>query len=872
MKVCLNGILMTQDCEFGCNAATGKCNICKPDSVICSSSTSMAKCIGSSWEEISCAKGEFCDEKYIHKYQHCFECHPDAPDTCDASKDTEWGTRLEVCNSDAADTAKFGTKKIVECTDGKKCPFGGTKCETFNEDICSGNANKKVPGLCGCDVEDSVENTSDDDGDGIINCLDHCRNNPGVQYENGTCGCDKVVAHYLDKTGQRQEICAYPIFNAKDLKSYQEKWNSESISKDSAFVLKADIELNEVVSDTSEWIPFIHFSGIFISDENQLHEIRYTQKTSKESKIAKLKTAGIFEDVHDAIFQNIALNFDLQATAATAGSLAAVSENSFFKSIEFRGSSIESFLDNKSVTGGLVGYDTASTFQSISITGADIICKGTCGGVMGETTSSDISNVQIDVLSSNNIESSTVGGMIGKYHIFSEVTNDIPFMISNIAIHYFATQSKGTIWGGLIGIIDASAVSDKPNYRDLQINNIEINSGIFGTESSNSAFREVSGGMIGVIDSISTRNITISDVKISSLLNGKSTLGGVIGLYKRSLISPLPQSPSLTSLSLNHIKGNFILNNQTTPAGGVMGELNLHPIGSKEFSLDIFQSDFRVYDTVSTPESWKLGAVIGNIDLNTDSSHRAEITLDALTTSLTKTGALKHAGGLFGLEKITVAEFIAPKITLLNIASTVNIADQSKTPQPIGGLIGEQSISGPVYHSIFNTYSTGTIQSQNAQKTGGLLGYLTATDNVTIQNVVDNTYSRVSVNDKYPLVGTTETNFNGIAYYRTQNTDVISNQGKVNKCEDEEFIGNLTCTKEGIDYFDHFSTHFRSYFVNSDKQYRTFEAPPSSQELSLVDALNHATPLNHANYMKWKTETDSITLEQYPVLILTKEE
>ncbi|MEM6732128.1 MAG: hypothetical protein AAF658_11270, partial [Myxococcota bacterium] len=60
--------------------------------------------------------------------------------------------------------------------------FDGETCETAI-DLCPGDANKTVPGTCGCGVSDV-----DGDEDGTPDCFDGCDDDAG-KTAPGTCGC-----------------------------------------------------------------------------------------------------------------------------------------------------------------------------------------------------------------------------------------------------------------------------------------------------------------------------------------------------------------------------------------------------------------------------------------------------------------------------------------------------------------------------------------------------------------------------------------------------------------------------------------------------------------------------------------------------------
>jgi len=69
------------------------------------------------------------------------------------------------------------------CGDGKQC-VDAVCVDSTTIDDCPLDADKTVPGLCGCGIADT-----DTDQDGTADCVDRCLNDP-LKVELGSCGCD----------------------------------------------------------------------------------------------------------------------------------------------------------------------------------------------------------------------------------------------------------------------------------------------------------------------------------------------------------------------------------------------------------------------------------------------------------------------------------------------------------------------------------------------------------------------------------------------------------------------------------------------------------------------------------------------------------
>ncbi len=96
----------------------------------------------------------------------------------------------EVLNSDFAEAyttsyrdLRGASIEMPECADDNAQPKNIDVCI---EDLCPDDDSKFMPELCGCGVP---EDTGDDDGDGVINCLDACPRNATKSTDAGAGDC-----------------------------------------------------------------------------------------------------------------------------------------------------------------------------------------------------------------------------------------------------------------------------------------------------------------------------------------------------------------------------------------------------------------------------------------------------------------------------------------------------------------------------------------------------------------------------------------------------------------------------------------------------------------------------------------------------------
>ncbi len=130
------------------------------------------------------------------------DCDPDCngngiPDECDISSGFSLDTDLNGVPDECEDCNSNGTPDGVDISMGtsEDCDLNGVpdECEVLADtdgdgtvdclDDCPNDPNKILPGICGCGVADI-----DSDGDGTEDCLDECPDDPNLVLA-GACGC-----------------------------------------------------------------------------------------------------------------------------------------------------------------------------------------------------------------------------------------------------------------------------------------------------------------------------------------------------------------------------------------------------------------------------------------------------------------------------------------------------------------------------------------------------------------------------------------------------------------------------------------------------------------------------------------------------------
>ncbi|GEM_PF-1990694 len=132
--------------------------------------------------------------------------------------------------------------------DGDTIPDCMNACENGAIDD-KGNA-KAFPGLCGCDKLDTPDNTSDEDRDGVINCLDTCPYNSTKSKESdGDCG---VMDSDGDAVDDNVDACPYNP-NIKFVKGSPEAEGIECSTYDEAnniFYIYNAHNFNDLINTT----------------------------------------------------------------------------------------------------------------------------------------------------------------------------------------------------------------------------------------------------------------------------------------------------------------------------------------------------------------------------------------------------------------------------------------------------------------------------------------------------------------------------------------------------------------------------------------------------------------------------------------------
>ena len=170
--------------------------------------------VGSGQNGSSKCEGDDCDE-CEEGDEDCNKEPPDKEKTCPKGslKKKPGVCGCDVEDVDENDNGIMDCKEKEDPEDPKECPDGKPKgkCGCGVEEVdendngiidclekdpvvppdnkCPEGSVSETYGKCGCDIEDTAENTQDSDGDGVINCLDQCPNNPKKTIPDAS-GCE----------------------------------------------------------------------------------------------------------------------------------------------------------------------------------------------------------------------------------------------------------------------------------------------------------------------------------------------------------------------------------------------------------------------------------------------------------------------------------------------------------------------------------------------------------------------------------------------------------------------------------------------------------------------------------------------------------
>ena len=391
-----------------------------------------------------------------------------------SDEDIDMNTKLPACLSDQIDLCPNDETKVVPgvcgcgVNDDDIDPnFNIPRCLSEKVDLCP-NSDKVVPGICGCDVVDV-----DKDGDGVMDCIDVCPDDPEKTDSAGICGCgvSETDEHIRDDDGdtvancidvcpsnpykwaddtcydsdgksdcsrlftvyEAKPLCAHMIASGEGFIAVRDAWNegeySSDGSKDPVFILVEDIDIGDYIENPSEWVGIgteeYPFNGIFLGQYKSVqHSISATSGSlpvilgSEE-----LDNVGLFGvvsygsgdgDLSGSKTTIDGINVDLSVIGRdNVGILAGRVDNVNVSHVLATGSA-----SGVNHVGGLVGMSSVSAFESVA---ANARVRGSgedIGGLIGLTTnSSKIVKSYVagsGVLINASEASLNTGGLIGR--------------------------------------------------------------------------------------------------------------------------------------------------------------------------------------------------------------------------------------------------------------------------------------------------------------------------------------------------------------------------------------------------------------------------------------------------------------------------
>ena len=320
---------------------------------------------------------------------------------------------------------------------------------------------------------------------------------------------------------------------------------------------------------------------------------------------------------------------------------------------------------------GLFGYILNAEISNIGIVDAEIVGISYVGGLVGESSSSIISNSYStgSVSGSRNF----IGGLVG----YSGLS-----IISNC---YATGTVSGSDAGGLIGLENHSTISN--SYSTGEVSGLYSVGGLISSSYSSTisncyATGDVSGGLNGNVGGLigQSNSAIINTCYASGNVTGSNNqVGGLIGA-------------SSSAISNSYATGNVTSSGTGNRIGGLVGSL---------------------YDNSSIASSinnsYATGAVSGNLGVGGlvgYSSSSSSIISNSYSTGEVS-GSNNYVGGLIGYSNSDIS----------NSYATGDVSGIDK----VGGLIGSSCSSS----TISNSYAKGMVSGNS--NIGGLVGYSSST-------------------------------------------------------------------------------------------------------------------------------------------------
>jgi hypothetical protein len=302
---------------------------------------------------------------------------------------------------------------------------------------------------------------------------------------------------------------------------------------------------------------------------------------------------GLFGFIENGIVKNINFDTSVLYGSSTRGVLAGSVNTSEIINITSINSS---FLNNKSISGGLIGLANNSNISNCSVTSANIFGSETTGGIIGKTDTNIISNLEFE--GNITVTSSWAGGLIGSSS--NDTITNSTVSTSNI-VH---TASSGNYaFGGAFGYLFNGNVS-----------NISVDNTLISVQATYGG----TGGFAGYLDG-SFIEKCFSNTEVS----GKIRTGGFAGALINSTIKN-----SFSSGSVTRLAGATYEN-----IGSFIGELGATYLSTENVIIEnCYTVSLLTYaGTTSPTDKGFIGDIIGTPTITSESNYFDTDTTGQLT-------------------------------------------------------------------------------------------------------------------------------------------------------------------------------------------------------------------------------------------------
>lgn len=483
------------------------------------------------------------------------------------------------------------------------------------------------------------------------------------------------------------------ISSVEDLKSIASKPNG-------IYILDSDIDLGG-----TEWTPIASLEGQLIGNGHSIKNLTVTSFSTKN--------VGLFDTVKEkAIISDLKLeNVSIvsSSSAESIGALAGILEGTV-KNVTVTGK-IESV--GSTAVGGIIGATSSlkATVTNCAFDGS-VVGNFGVGGILGGND--EIGDAIIDGCTVNGSISgvSGVGGIAGS---LSSANDGKIFDVKNCKNH--ATVSAKTNYcGGIIGkLVNSTSWGPPETYVTNCENNGEINgnkysAGIIG-------YMHIAGGY--------SYKATVDNNKNKASITGKDYTGGIIGF--NDFETDITASENSGSVKGEAYVGGFVGYGNYTSASNLINEQSIEGtyyvggiIGLGE-SCTICENKGSIsstlYDTEKTLTG--VGGIAGLINEAKNCVNSGNIT--------SKSGY--GVGGVIGTNNGDYYEG-----SFSNCKNSGSITVDGGMSKGVGGVIGSFIQTGMRMNtlSISGCENTGSITAAQGKAIGGIIGYCTTTDKITV--------------------------------------------------------------------------------------------------------------------------------------------